>query len=212
MILRYRDAYKSIAELSEPELRLAGLRINPKTNIGSRTTYYNNLKIQAKNSDQARQVSGLPEQPRLANFALSPDQNLLAMTHTQPEGVELWLVSLEDAKAMQLTGPSINANMRDVINWFKDSKSMLVKMLPEDRGALIDQSESVPAGPTISTNDGKKAQNRTYQDLLKNPDDEYNFEQLARASLVRVTIDGSENTGWRLICIPILVSPRMETT
>ena len=43
MVLRYRDAFKTIAELSEEELRLRGLRINPKTNIGSRTTYYNNL-------------------------------------------------------------------------------------------------------------------------------------------------------------------------
>ena len=37
MVLLYRNQYKSIAELSESELRLAGLRINPVTNIGSRT-------------------------------------------------------------------------------------------------------------------------------------------------------------------------------
>ena len=35
MVCIYRDAYKTIKELSEPEMRLAGLRINPKTNIGS---------------------------------------------------------------------------------------------------------------------------------------------------------------------------------
>jgi len=43
-LLLYRDSYKSISELSEKELRLAGLRINPKTNIGSRVSYYNNIK------------------------------------------------------------------------------------------------------------------------------------------------------------------------
>ncbi len=37
MVMLYRDYYKSIEELSEKELRLAGLRINPKTNIGMRT-------------------------------------------------------------------------------------------------------------------------------------------------------------------------------
>ncbi len=46
MILLYRDNYKTIEELSEVEMRLAGLRINPKTNIGSRVTFYNNIKIQ----------------------------------------------------------------------------------------------------------------------------------------------------------------------
>ena len=45
MILLYRSAYKSIEELSENELRLGGLRVNPSTYIGSRTTYYNNVKI-----------------------------------------------------------------------------------------------------------------------------------------------------------------------
>ena len=35
-VLRYRNQYKSIEELSETELRLGGLRINPVTNISSR--------------------------------------------------------------------------------------------------------------------------------------------------------------------------------
>src|SRR5690554_7757764 len=46
--LFFRDQYKSIAELSETELRLGGLRINPKTNIGSRTTYYNNIRSEER--------------------------------------------------------------------------------------------------------------------------------------------------------------------
>ena len=39
------DAADIIEQLSEKELRLAGLRINPKKNIGSRISYYSNLKI-----------------------------------------------------------------------------------------------------------------------------------------------------------------------
>ena len=45
MIYLYQDNYKTIEQLSEKELRLAGLRINPKKNIGSRISYYSNLKI-----------------------------------------------------------------------------------------------------------------------------------------------------------------------
>ena len=45
MVYFYRDNYKTIEQLSEKELRLAGLRINPKKNIGSRISYYSNLKI-----------------------------------------------------------------------------------------------------------------------------------------------------------------------
>ncbi|WP_445385484.1 alpha/beta hydrolase family protein [Robiginitalea sp. IMCC44478] len=196
MLLLYRPAYKTIAELSEPELRLAGLRINPKTNIGSRTTYYNDIRIKRPGDKDSRPISGLPQQPRLANFSLSPDQSKLALTHTSLEGVELWVVDLAGASAKKLSGPRLNANLRDVINWFKDGKSVLVKMLPTDRKPLINRDNQIPAGPTISTNDGKKAQNRTYQDLLKNPDDSYNFEQLARSELVQVFTNG-ESKPWK---------------
>ena len=73
MLLLYRSAYKTIAELSEPELRLAGLRINPETNIGSRTTYYNDIRIKRPGEKESKPVSGLPEQPRLANFRPAPE-------------------------------------------------------------------------------------------------------------------------------------------
>ena len=197
MLLLFRDTYKTIAELSETELRLAGLRINPKTNIGSRTNYYNNILVKrignGKNTDDKDgiQVAGLPENRRLANFSWSPDQTKMAFTNTTADGVEVMVLDLETAKATTLTKASVNANMRDVINWFKDGNNLLVKMLPEDRKPLIDVSETVPAGPTISANDGKKAQNRTYQDLLKNPNDEFNFEQLARSELYKVGLDGT---------------------
>jgi dipeptidyl aminopeptidase/acylaminoacyl peptidase len=80
--------------------------------------------------------------------------------------------------------------MRDVINWFADSQSLLVKVIPKDRKALIDTQSAVPTGPTISISEGKKAQNRTYQDLLKNKNDEFNFEQLAKSAIYRVTLKG----------------------
>ncbi len=193
MLLLYRDAYKSIATLSQKELRLAGLRIDPATNIGSRTTYYKNVKIRRMGESVGNiiPVSGLPENPRLSNFSWSPNQEYMALTNTTSEGVELWLLNIKTAKLSRLTGPNINANLRDVINWFEDSESMLVKMIPISRKPLIDTDEAVPVGPTISVNDGKKAQNRTYQDLLKNTSDEFNFEQLAMSELKRVDLLGN---------------------
>jgi dipeptidyl aminopeptidase/acylaminoacyl peptidase len=193
MVMLYRDYYKSIEELSEKELRLAGLRINPKTNIGSRTNYYNNIKIKSPNGKTAIQVSGLPENSRLANFSWSPDQSKIAVTNTTNNGVEIWVLDLKKAVVNKITDANVNANMRDVINWFKDGESLLIKMLPSKRKALINVSEAVPMGPTISSNDGKKAQNRTYQDLLKNPNDELNFEQLALSELYKINLDGTKS-------------------
>lgn len=191
MLFLYRDQFKSIAELSEEELRLAGLRINPVTNISSRATYYNNIQVKQLQDEQPTQIQGLPENPRLTNFSWSPDESKMAFTNTTDSGVELWVVDLNTARARRLTDATLNANMGNTINWFKDNSAVLVKMLPEDRKPLINEQTAVPTGPTISVSDGKEAQNRTYQDLLKNKNDEYNFEQLARSELVRVDLNGN---------------------
>lgn len=190
VIMLYRDAYKSIEELSETELRLGGLRINPKTNIGSRTNYWNNIKVKKSISKDAKQVLGLPDNPRLSNFSWSPDEKRIACLNTTSEGVEVWILDIEKAQVTKVTPASVNANMGDAINWFKDSNAILVKMLPTSRNTLINTAEAVPVGPTISVSDGAKAQNRTYQDLLKNPNDEANFETLAYSELKKVTIQG----------------------
>lgn len=194
MVFLYRDAYKSIAELSEQELRLAGLRINPKLNIGSRTNYIKDItirKMQEENAE-AQSPSGMPENPRLSNFAWSPNQQKIAMTNTTSEGVEVWVLDLLSLSMSKLTDAQVNANLKDALNWFEDGQSLLVKMLPSDRGAIINKEYVVPSGPTISVSDGKEAQNRTYQDLLKDKNDEYNFEQLAHSEIYKVSLDGRQ--------------------
>ena len=68
-VMMYRNQFKSIAELSEKELRLAGLRINPKTNIGSRTNYSNRISVYNLKKQKEREVSGLPENPESPIYA-----------------------------------------------------------------------------------------------------------------------------------------------
>lgn len=195
IVLLYRDTYKTIDELSQKELRLGGLRIDPKTNIGSRVTYYNNLRVQKINGTTKQSeidVKGLPASPKLTNFTWSPDQTMMAFTHTAEGGVEVWVLDVVSATAKRLTSADCNANLRDVINWFEDGKSILVKKRSKSAKSLIDTENITPSGPTITTADGKKAQNRTYQDLLKNKNDEHNFEQLAMSELYKVSLDGKE--------------------
>src|SRR5690606_24412566 len=44
MVFTYRNTYKSLDELNMPEMKLAGLRVNPVTNISSNANYINNQK------------------------------------------------------------------------------------------------------------------------------------------------------------------------
>ena len=191
MLFLYRDNYKSIEDLSQKELRLAGLRINPKKNIGSRITYYNNVKIKNLKSKnpEVNDIIGIPNNPLIANINWSPNQKNIAFTNTSSDGVRLWVLNLESRSLTKLSDLKLNSNIGDVINWVNDNE-IIVKVIPENKQNLIDQDGIVPMGPTISSNEGENAQNRTYQDLLKNKTDEFNFEQLVTSDLYLINLNG----------------------
>lgn len=196
-VFLYRSNFKSIEELSETEMRLGGLRINPKTNISSRERYYTAIKVRVGKNSTEVTPTGLPENGRYSNFSWSPNQKMMAFTNITTNGVELWVLNIETKKAKKITEPILNANTGRPFSWFKDNTSLLVKFISKDKKPLIDTKTAVPSGPTISVSEaGKKAQNRTYQDLLKNKTDEHNFEQLTLSELYKVNLDGNK-TLWK---------------
>jgi Tol biopolymer transport system component len=144
MLLLHRDRFISIAELSEEELKLGGLRINPKNNITSRIMYYNNIEVKNLITSQIIQVKGLPKNPKLTNFYWSPDQTQMAFTNTMSTGVELWIIDVNKAEAKRLTPPLVNSNIGIPFIWFGDGKNILVKIIPEIRKPLIDSKINVP--------------------------------------------------------------------
>lgn len=189
-VLLFRNAYKSIEEMAAPEMKLAGIRINPMTNSPSRITYFNDVKILDILSGAEYSVDGMPVSPSLSNFVWSNDQSMMAFTNTVKEGMELWILDVNQKKVKKLTDPILNANIGNVFIWSKDDKSLLLTTLVKDRKPLLDGKFAIPTGPVITENDGQKAQNRTYQDLLKNPVDEQNFELLTTSEISRVNLDG----------------------
>ncbi len=195
IVFLYRSRFKSIETLSEKEMRLAGLRINPKTNINSRQSYYTNVKVRIGRNGNETEVSGLPANGRYANFSWSPNQKMMAFTNTVNNGVELWVLDINSQSVKKLTEANLNANTGRPFSWFKDNNSLLIKTISRDKQTLVDTKTAVPTGPTISVSEaGKKAQNRTYQDLLKNKTDEHNFEQLALSELHKVDINENKTT------------------
>jgi dipeptidyl aminopeptidase/acylaminoacyl peptidase len=191
MLLSYRNTYKTLDDLNQEEMRLGGLRINPITNISSTVTYINNLKIRKIAAKDEVQVSGLPSNARLTNISWSPDEKKIAFTNTTNSGVELWYIDVATVTAKKITSDNLNANLGSPYNWMKDNETLLVKVLPKNRPALINEKKDLPKGPTVSVSDGSKSQNRTYQDLLKNKNDEANFDALVTSELYKISLSGN---------------------
>lgn len=192
LILLSRATYKSIADLSRKELRIAGLRVDPKRFIGSRRTYYNKIQIvDLEKGETPISIYGLPENPNFTNFVWSPDEKKIAMTNTTSSGVELWILNVTTRIAKKLISTPINASLGSSINWLKNGKEIFVKFIPKNRQEIINQTEIIPSGPKVTENNGEKAQNRTYQDLIKNPTDAKNFKILSESEIWIVNLDGS---------------------
>jgi len=185
-----RAGFPGIAELAEPELRLAGLRINPRNNgpANGRTQWLQGLSFKPVNGGPARTVK-LPGDFRFLNPRWSPDGKHVAMMADAPTGLELWSVNVATATARRLTGPILNAAFGPGYAWRPDSTGLMVLVVPASRGPAP-STTSVPAGPSIQENMGRAAPVRTYQDLLRNTRDEALFAHYFTSQLAFVSLDG----------------------
>lgn len=189
VLISQRAANPSITELAEPELRLAGLRINPATNGPSRQAYVTGLKLRKLTGRDELTVTGLPEKPLITNVQWSPDESKIAFLNTTDNRVELYVLDVTTQRTTRATDAAVNAAYGPAFWWLPDSKTLVVKTVPATRGAAP-QPSRVPTGPTVQENLGKKAQAPTYQDLLKNPTDERIFEYYATSQLVKLPLGG----------------------
>ncbi|HEY0591970.1 MAG TPA: prolyl oligopeptidase family serine peptidase, partial [Thermoanaerobaculia bacterium] len=190
LLLLDRPPLPPIAQLAEPELRIAGLRLNPRSFGPSRATTYNGLRLVSVADAKERKVSGLPFSPRVRNASWSPDGKSIAFTHDAPAAVELWLLDVASATARRLGDRAVSDAIASPLQWLPDSSALLVTLVPDDLGATPAEP-AVPSGPTIQENLGKVAPNRTYQDLLKNAHDEALFDHYAASQIARVALDGT---------------------
>ena len=191
MLLLERFEMPSIAELAAPEARLAGLRINPRTNASSRATTYKGLRLQhiGEGATTAERRIPLPVGARVWGSTWSPDGRRIALAMLSDTGTSLWLVDVTAASAREVGPVRLNGALGQPCSWI-DSSKLICRLIPADRGAAPAEYV-VPTGPIIQQSMGRSAANRTYQDLLQNSADEARFDYLARTQLAIVTTEGT---------------------
>ncbi len=192
MLLMQRNTNTTtIAELSEPELRLAGLRLNPATSGPSRASYINGLTLRrVKGGADDVPVKGLPDDAKLSYIQWSPDDSKIAFTNTTDIKLELYVLDVATATARRVSDLALSAVLGTPFRWVSDNQSFVVRAIPAARGEAPAISR-VPDGPTVQENLGKKAQAATYQDLLKNANDEKRFEYYTTSQAMKLGLDGT---------------------
>lgn len=192
MMLMHRRSLPTIEDLSQPELRLGGIRINPNTNGSSGALGFLGLTLKHLDSGTETEVTGLPENARIGSVSWSPDNRHFAFLNTTNTGIQLWVGSVETASARQIPGVAVNdAFYGTALNWSPDSGKIIVRTIPADRGD-VPEANPVPTGPIIQQNLGRQAPARTFQDMLQNPHDEELFEYYFTSQLASVDISTSQ--------------------
>jgi dipeptidyl aminopeptidase/acylaminoacyl peptidase len=193
MLIEQPSGLPTIADLAQPELRLAGLRFNPKTNGPSRGRYMTSLKLQALSNGKEISVSGLPAQPKIRFAEWSPDGRKVSFVNVSDAkgdaGLSLWILDAATAQARRLSGVALNGVFGQPCEWLSDSENLVCKTVASDRGAGPVRSE-VPTGPVVQENLGRVTPGATYEDLLKSPEDEQIFDYYATAQVQLVPLDG----------------------
>ncbi len=189
MLLVEQPDLPSIAELSQPEARLAGVRINPRTNGPSRARGATALWLRTLADTTRRAVMGLPAQPALRSVRWSPDGKHVAFTHDAADHIELWTVDVASAQARRVLAQPVNEALGRGWAWLPSSDGFIVLLIPGTRPPMP-LPDATPAGPVVQETAGNAAPARTYQDLLATPQDEAAFTHYATAALARVSLDG----------------------
>src|SRR5215510_9725109 len=108
MLLATPVRYPSIAELAEPMLRLAGSRINPKTNGPHNPKRI--IKLTLKNIADGKETAlAVPLNANLGNPEWSNDGKQFAAPNTTANGIELWIGDAATGKLRRIPVVRLNA-------------------------------------------------------------------------------------------------------
>ncbi len=185
--------YPPISDLAEPMLRLAGIRINPLTNAERSYIHYF-LGLTLKNlTDGTETPIALPAHVRIGSPQWNADGTMFAFTNEATDRVELWVANAATGKARLLSGLRINPLLYYSVQWMPDQKTLLLKLVPTERGAPPEQPIS-PPGPKIQESSGASAASSTYEvrDVLKSPYDADLFDYYTTSQLALVDVASGE--------------------
>jgi len=182
MLLMERSSFATIEDLAQPELRIAGLRLNPKNFGPSRSGYSVNFQLKNIKTNETFSINGLPANMKAGSIQWSPDETKFSFTNTSIDRIDLYVVDIASKTAKKINSAALNTVSGGAYTWAGNNK-LLYKTVPLNYRSYP-PPPAAPRGPVVQENLGKAAASRTFQDLIKNGYDEDLFDYMATAQLV----------------------------
>jgi len=186
-------AYPPIAQVAEPFLRLAGVRVEPRTRRKHDTPGGYGIAPCAQSAALVEVASGketpvtLPAGGCADGFLWSADGKRFAFRNTAADAVELWIGDAAGGSAHRLGDARLNPMLGSSHQWLADQKTLLVKLVADGSGPPPAASVAADA-PSIQETEGQAGESSTYElrDTLDSKHDEDLFEYYATSQLALV--------------------------
>jgi dipeptidyl aminopeptidase/acylaminoacyl peptidase len=205
MLLLDRSSMPSVEDLAQPELRIAGLRINPNNFGPSRSAYITNITVKDVKNGTEFPVSGLPANMKAGGLQWSPNDDKVAFTNTTNNAIDIYVIDIKTRKAVKVNKSAVNLVLGAAFDWIDDN-SLLYSAVNKPLN-MAPKKPLAPKGPVVQQNLGKVAASPTFQDLIKSPFDEIQFEFYATTQLVKNTNGSEVKIGSPAIYSSVSVSP-----
>ncbi len=205
MLILERNSYPTVEELGQPELKIAGLRINPLNASLTRQTYINHIQLKQVGSNKELIIKGLPSNLSALNPTWNPAENKIAFFNILANRVDVYVIDISSLTCKKINTSAANIVLGNTLVWL-DNSNVLYKTNVNDP-AKVAKKPITPKGPTIQENLGKIAPSVTYQDLIKSPFDEYLFEYFTTVQLVKNNNGVETKIGKPSILSSIALSP-----
>ena len=177
-----------IADLAQPMLRIAGLRINPLNNGLHRQAY--SVKLALKNITDGKETAiDLPPNAKVFSPQWTADGKYIAVGNITPSAIELWVVETATGRAQQIKNVHLNTAYGE-FGWMPNQRDIIANIVPKARTAPPKYEDVVPTEPAIQETTGRRGAIQTFEDLLKNPNDEKLFEYYCTSQLAVISPNG----------------------
>jgi dipeptidyl aminopeptidase/acylaminoacyl peptidase len=185
--------YPPIARVAEPYLRLAGVRLEPRTRRKHDTPAGYGIAPCARSftlvdvATSRETPVALPAEGCADEIQWSADGKRFAFRNTSSAAVELWLGDAATGAVHRLGNARLNPMLGSSYRWLADERTLLVKLVPDAAGPPPTASPT-RGGPSIQETDGEAGESSTYEtrDTLTSKHDEDLFEYYAASQLALI--------------------------
>jgi dipeptidyl aminopeptidase/acylaminoacyl peptidase len=192
MLLLDRPALPSLAQVSREWHGLAGLRIDARTGGPKTDILYDAIEIRDLASGTTQRLAATPG-AGIGGVNWSHRGDRFMFTEIFDDRIDLVIADAAGGKRRTLA--THLAPLLVAPRFLSDGVSILFAHAPQDRGAKP-VTDALPTGPSIQESGGEKSPIRTWQDLLRTPDDVALFDWFATVQLAIVDSDGGERTAF----------------